>query len=70
MVTARRLRAAPVSACLGYHAIGDPVIRRVAVTSVTAPSRAVLMCSGEYTSRLWSGCSAVLGAMQIVKVQI
>ena len=36
MVTAHRLRDAPIAACTGYHAIGDRVIHRVAVMSITA----------------------------------
>ena len=42
MATALHLRAAPVAARAGYHAIGDFVIRRISVTAVTASARAVL----------------------------
>ena len=37
-----RLRTDPVAACAGYRAIGDLVICRVAVMSVTAAARAEL----------------------------
>ena len=46
MVTARRLRAAPVAIRAGYHAIGARVIRRVAVTAVTTATRVGLAWLG------------------------
>ena len=45
MVTERRLRAAPVSACAGYHAIGARVILRFTVMAVTAAARSGLTWS-------------------------
>ena len=69
MVTAHRLRAAPLAACTRYYAIGAPVIHRVVVTAVTAASPAGFTWSGAHVVVV-GGCLVVLGAMQQVNVRI
>ena len=46
MVTARHLRADPVAARAGYHAISTCAIHRVAMAAITSASRAGLAWSG------------------------
>ena len=42
MSSSRRLRAATVAACAGYHVIVAHIIFRIAVTDITAAAQAVL----------------------------